>query len=87
MNTKSLSIVLIVSSISFLTQAQVCNIHCDGLNTELASDGVRTPVVVTLFGREISLQISDTDGMAYAVIKNGDPGDEVNSKLTLSTVF
>src|ERR1700743_2811484 len=67
---------LFTLSISLITQAQVCNIHCDGRDTELAVSS-RSPVSVELFGRQISLNISDSDNMAFAVIENGDPGDEV----------
>lgn len=62
---------------SCTVQAQVCNIHCDDRDPQLVSAGVRTPVAVTLFGREITLKISDADNMAYGEIANGDPGDEV----------
>lgn len=62
-----------------LTQAQqlLCNTYCDGRDPDLVSDLFRTPVTSTLFGREISLHISDADNMATAVISNGDPGDEI----------
>lgn len=62
---------------SYIVQAQVCNIHCDGRDPQLSIAEFRSPVAVTLFGREITLKISDTDNMAYAEIENGDPGDEV----------
>lgn len=70
-------IVPIVLSYSFLTQAQICNIHCDIRDPEQATPPVRIPLAVTLFGREIKLTISDNDNMAYGVIDNGNPGDEV----------
>lgn len=71
-----LLLLLFTVSIPLITQAQVCNVHCDGRDTELAVNS-RTPVSVEIFGRKISLNISDSDNMAFAVIENGDPGDEV----------
>ncbi|KAJ6648380.1 Mannan endo-1,6-alpha-mannosidase DCW1 [Pseudolycoriella hygida] len=75
--TLSSLILVTIFSISSTVCAQICNIYCDDRDPNLASTGVRSPVAVTLFGRGITLKISDADNMAYAEINNGDPGDEV----------
>lgn len=69
-------VLLFTLCLSCIARAQVCNIHCDGRDKNLAVNP-RSPVSVELFGRKISLHISDSDNMAFAIIENGDPSDEV----------
>ena len=71
----SVQIFLVVTLVT-LCKGQICNIHCDGRNPELAVNA-RAPVSTTIFGRTIRLLISDDDNMGFAEISNGDPTDEV----------
>lgn len=71
-----ISLILVVTNDSCTPAAGICNIYCDGRDAQMAIE-VRSPVNVTLFGRVISLTISDRDNMAFGSINNGDPGDEI----------
>lgn len=72
------ALIVVVTDSSCSPEApQICYIHCDGRDAQLAAGGVRDPVNVTLFGRMIKLSISDADNMAFASISDGDPGDAV----------
>ena len=54
----------------------VCNLFCDARDPAVAV-GDRQAAGVTVFGRAIVLHASDGDDMAWAVIGNGSPADEV----------
>lgn len=78
MDKRLFTIAPILFNVFCLIQAQeFCNIYCDGRDPGSVSYSFRTPVNTNLFGRQISLLISDAANMAYAVISNGDPGDEI----------
>ncbi|MCG5468959.1 glycoside hydrolase family 76 protein [Micromonospora sp. LAH09] len=55
--------------------AVICNRHCDGRDAALAPSD-RAPVTATIYGRQISLHVNDIDAMSWAVIGNGNPGDQ-----------
>lgn len=55
--------------------AVICNRHCDGRDAALAPSD-RAPVTATIYGRQISLHFNDVDAMSWAVIGNGNPGDQ-----------
>lgn len=59
-----------------LSEAQVCNIHCDGRDPSQATN-TREAVSAETFGRRIRLFISDSDNMGFAEMSNGDPADEI----------
>ncbi|WP_238008421.1 glycoside hydrolase family 76 protein [Dactylosporangium sp. AC04546] len=56
--------------------ADICNRYCDGRDPGLAPAD-RTAVAATLYGRRFTLHLDDTDAMAWGVVENGSPGDEV----------
>ncbi|WP_433166631.1 glycoside hydrolase family 76 protein [Kribbella sp. CA-247076] len=58
------------------TRATICNKYCDARDPALSS-GNRAPVSTTLLGRTIALHLDDADGMGWASIEHGRPGDEV----------
>lgn len=55
----------------------ICNTHCDGRDASEVSGGSRVAATSTINGRVIRLIISDLDNMAFAIISNGSPRDEV----------
>ncbi|WP_227024955.1 glycoside hydrolase family 76 protein [Streptomyces tsukubensis] len=57
-------------------QAAVCDIRCDAQDPATATSD-RTPVTTTLYGRTVSLHLSDNDVMGWASIDGGQAGDEV----------
>lgn len=59
-------------SIARFGNCQICNVYCDGRDPSLSVDE-RVVLNVELFGRQISLHISDQDNMGFAEISNGDP--------------
>lgn len=59
------------------TGETICNIHCDGRDSSLASGSLREPVSWYIRSRRVALVVSDTDNMAYGLITNGQPGDEI----------
>ncbi|MCT2591724.1 glycoside hydrolase family 76 protein [Streptomyces sp. N2-109] len=54
----------------------ICNTHCDARDPQHALDD-RVAVDATVHSRVIKLHFSDRDGMGWASIDNGSPGDEV----------
>lgn len=55
----------------------VCNTFCDQRDASQASGDDQPVAPTTLSGRTISLHTDPSDGMAWATIANGEPGDEV----------
>jgi hypothetical protein len=68
--------ILILASITKPGYSQYCNIYCDGRNPELSVDS-RVVLTTELFGRTISLHVSDSDNMGFAEISNGDATDKI----------
>lgn len=66
--------ILVVLSVTGSYGQNTCNIYCDGRNPDLSID-TRVILSTELFGRQISLYISDADNMGFAEISNGDPTD------------
>ncbi|RSM51976.1 glycosyl hydrolase [Amycolatopsis sp. WAC 01376] len=56
--------------------ATICAKYCDSRDPALAV-GERRPGTATVWGRGITLHLSDGDDMGWASVGNGDPGDEV----------
>ncbi len=56
--------------------AVICNRFCDVRDPALAPTD-RVPVTATIYSRQLTLHVNDTDAMAWAAIGNGNPGDEV----------
>ncbi|WP_329109698.1 glycoside hydrolase family 76 protein [Micromonospora sp. NBC_01699] len=56
--------------------AVICNRYCDGRDPAL-SPGDRSPVAASVWSRHITLHFDDADAMSWAVVDNGNPGDEV----------
>ncbi|GIJ45091.1 glycosyl hydrolase [Virgisporangium aliadipatigenens] len=57
-------------------RAPICNRYCDGRDPAL-SPGDRAPVSATLYGRRFVLHFDDADGMSWASLDTGNPGDQV----------
>lgn len=57
-------------------QAQICGVLCDGAPTSSATQD-RLADGTGIYGRSIELHIDDADAVAWAIIGNGDPTDEV----------
>ncbi len=55
----------------------VCNTFCDQQSTSSASGDSQPVAPTTLSGRTISLHMDPVTGLAWGVIANGAPGDEV----------
>ncbi|SCD36567.1 Glycosyl hydrolase family 76 [Streptomyces sp. SolWspMP-sol7th] len=55
---------------------QVCDKYCDARDPA-AANGERTPVSASLYGRTITLHLSDNDVMGWGSLDNGNPGDQV----------
>jgi len=56
--------------------AEVCNIHCDGRDSTLAT-AIRDTLSVEIFSRKLTLKMADVENMGFGLIENGNPGDEV----------
>ncbi|WET80811.1 glycoside hydrolase family 76 protein [Amycolatopsis sp. QT-25] len=56
--------------------ATICAKYCDSRDPALAV-GERRPGTATVWGRAITLHLSDGDDMGWGGITGGDPGDEV----------
>ncbi|MDG4825172.1 glycoside hydrolase family 76 protein [Asanoa sp. WMMD1127] len=55
--------------------ALICNRFCDGRDASLSTSD-RVPVTAAIYGRQIALHVNDADAMAWAVVGNGNPGDQ-----------
>lgn len=71
-------------SVSSLASSEsICNVYCDERDPALASGTIREPVQLILNSRRVVLRVSDQDNMAYGMITNGEPGDEVHIILVI----